>query len=158
PDLTRDGVECSQVALKAIGGRARAAVPAPFLGVHGSIDLDVVAAGQGRHVEEPRLRTVAGWPVVIAAQDGRAYLPDRIVRSGVNGYSRIGLDVLGRVVVERLAGLLVDSLRPVDIVHVGLDAENLAVVAVHRIDETVTGRMGDEFAKLAGHLGVDQNV
>jgi hypothetical protein len=50
-----------------------------------------------------------------------------IVR-GLIGDTGIGLDVLSRIIIDWLAGLLVDALGPVD-VHVGLRQDGLAVVA-----------------------------
>src|SRR3984893_15918960 len=127
----------------------RAAVPALGLGVHLDVELDLVATSQHRYVEMFGSRAVAGRTVALAAQDRRTNLPDRLVR-GVISDAGIGLEVLAGVVVERLAGLLIDALGPVDVVHVRLGAEDLAVMAVHSVDETVARRMRDELARLAG--------
>jgi len=62
------------------------------------------------------------------------------------------LDVLRRVVVDGFAGLLVDALRPVDVIHVGLGEQRLAVGALIGIEEAVAAGMGDELARLAATM------
>src|SRR5258708_17699 len=61
--------------------------------------------------------------------------------------TRIGLDVLAGIVVERLAGLLVDALGPVDL-RIGLRQDRLTVEAVEGVEEAVAGRVGDELGRL----------
>jgi hypothetical protein len=64
-----------------------------------------------------------------AAQDRRTDLAERLARRAI-GDTGIALQVFVGVVVERAAGLLVDALGPVDVVHVGLGEEYLPVAAV----------------------------
>ena len=73
------------------------------------------------------------------------------------GLRRIDLDVLGRIVVDRLAGLLVDALGPVD-VHVGLGHDHRAVRPLHRVEEAVARGMRHQLARLARDLAVDEDV
>jgi hypothetical protein len=47
-----------------------------------------------------------------------------------------------------LAGLLVNAFGPVDIIQIWLRADDLAVEAIHRVEEAVTCRMGDQLAPL----------
>ena len=121
-DFASHRVDSGQVAFKAFGGLAEAAVPASFPVVFLSVDRHVYAGRQGRNVEELGVGVVGRWPVIVTAGLGRAKLLERL--SGVQvANPRIGLDVLAGVVVDRLAGLLVDALGPVDIVHIGLGAD-----------------------------------
>src|SRR6266852_8396152 len=71
--------------------------------------------------------------------------------------TRIGLGVFAWVVVERLAGLLVEALGPVDL-RIGLRQDRLTVEAVEGVEEAVAGRVGDELARLPGDVAVDQDV
>src|SRR5438477_8939609 len=68
------------------------------------------------------------------------------------------LHVLGRVVVERLAGLRVEAGRPVQLVDVLLAGDERAVDPVERIEEPVARRVHDELAVLAVDLGVDDGM
>jgi len=81
---------------------------------------------------------------------GRADLLERGARREIAD-TRIGLDVLAGVVVERLAGLLVDALGPVDL-RIGLRQDRLTVEAVEGVEEAVAGRVGDELARLPGDV------
>src|SRR5260370_1021462 len=87
---------------------------------------------------------------------GRAVLLERGARREIAD-TRIGLDVLAGIVVERLAGLLVDALGPVDL-RIGLRQDRLTVEAVEGVEEAVAGRVGDELARLPGDVAVDQDV
>src|SRR5258708_6029370 len=87
---------------------------------------------------------------------GRADLLERGARREIAD-TRIGLDVLAGIVVERLAGLLVDALGPVDL-RIGLRQDRLTVEAVEGVEEAVAGRVGDELARLPGDVAVDQDV
>src|SRR5215813_1383419 len=67
----------------------------------------------------------------------------------------VGLHVFGRIVVERLAGLRVETGRPGHVVGVLLAEHERAVGAVERIVEAVAGDVDDELTILAVDLGVD---
>src|SRR6185295_3593476 len=118
---------------------------------------DILTGGHGRNVEELGLRAVGRRPVVVAAGAVGAKPLHRLGLRGRGG-ARIELHVLGWIVVDGLAGLLVDAFGPVDVVHVGFGRDDLAVVALHGVGEAVTRRMRDQLAVLAGDLAVDENV
>src|SRR5215469_6912574 len=122
----------------------------------GSIHLDIMAAGQGRDVDELSPRTVGAWPKIVAALDRRADLLERLSGREIADAS-IRLNVFGGVVFDRSAGFLIDALGPVDL-HIGLRADHLPIVAVQRIEMAVAGRVGDQFAWLSLNIAVDQNV
>src|SRR5258708_28586783 len=134
--LAGHGIDGGQVALVAVGGLVGAAVPALVLAVLGSIDRDLGAGCHRRDIRPLGLLTVRGRPVVVAASDRRTHLLRRLARVLV-GQRRIGLDVLVGIVVERLAGLLVNALGPVDVVHVGLGADHCAVGPLHGVEGAV---------------------
>ncbi len=156
-DRAGDRIDGDQVALVALGRRVRAADPLLALDERLVVVEHGLAGGHGRDVDEPRLGAVGGRPVIVAAVVRWAKLLERRARDQVAD-ARIGLDVLAWVIVERLAGLLIEALGPIDVVHIGLGDDDLAVVAVHRIEEAVAGRMGDELARLAVDRAVDENV
>src|SRR6266446_3908491 len=81
---------------------------------------------------------------------GRADLLERGARREIAD-TCIGLDVLAGIVVERLAGLLVDALGPVDL-RIGLRQDRLTIEAVEGVEEAVAGRVGDELARLPGDV------
>src|SRR5262249_31982631 len=62
-----------------------------------------------------------------------------------------------RIVIERLAGLRVDAFGPVDIVDIGLDRDDLPVVALHGVDEAVARRMGDKPAAFPVDVALEQD-
>jgi hypothetical protein len=62
---------------------------------------------------------------------------------------RIGLHVLARIVVDRLAALGIDALGPRHLGAVLNRVEELAVEAIHRVVEPVAVGMHDELAVLA---------
>src|SRR5260370_24604090 len=62
------------------------------------------------------------------------------------------------MVVEWLAGLLMDSLGPVDLVHVRLGADHCAVHPLHGVEETVAGRVRNQLAWLTSDIAVDHDV
>src|SRR5947207_2700229 len=97
--------------------------------------------GESRNVDQPGSPTIGRRPEIVTAEGRWAKLLERPwneVR-----HSSVGLDILARIVVERLPGLLIDTSGPVDIVEVRLDAEHLAVLAIHRVEKAVTRRMGE---------------
>src|SRR5882757_2554717 len=70
----------------------------------------------------------------------------------------IDLDVRVGIVVERLAGLGVETRRPVHLVGVLLAGDERAVGAVERVEIAVAGGMDDKLAVLAADLGIDDRV
>src|SRR5262249_44492416 len=118
---------------------------------------DLCAGGERRNVDELGLLAVGGWPVIVAAGRGRAHLLGLRARHR-RGSPGIDLDILARVVIDRLASLRIDALGPVDVLEVGLDHEGLPVAALHGVEEAVARRVRDQLAVLAGDLAVDQNV
>src|SRR5882672_2571537 len=145
-DLTGGRIDGGEIALIALIGSAEPAVPASFLVVLFSIDRNAHAGRHRRYVQELRIGAVGRRPVIVAAGRRRADLLKRLSGSEVANPS-ISLDILGGIVIERLAGLLVDSLGPIGL-HVGLGQQGLAVAALIRIEEAVARRMGDELARL----------
>src|SRR2546428_2563820 len=86
----------------------------------------------------------AGALLSVAAQRPR----DRVVDLHVD---------LG-IVIERPAGLGIDPLGPVEIVHVLVGLDEFAVGAVERVVEAVAPEMGDDLALLAGDRRVVEHV
>src|SRR5215813_2417306 len=70
----------------------------------------------------------------------------------------VGLNILARIVVERLAGFRVEAGRPGHVVGILLAQHERAVQAVERVIEAVARYMHDELALLAVDLGVDNRV
>jgi hypothetical protein len=68
------------------------------------------------------------------------------------------LEVLGRIVFERLAGLGIDALGPVRFLDVLSGLEELPVEPVEGVFEAVAPGMGQDLAVLAVDLGVDDDV
>src|SRR5882672_3422311 len=66
----------------------------------------------------------------------------------------IDLDVRVGIVVERLAGLGVETRRPVHLVGVLLAGDERAVGAVKRVEIAVAGGMDDKLAVLAADLAL----
>src|SRR5262249_1157351 len=158
-DRAADGIDRHEVALVALVhlvGAARAGEPALLLLRHVLVVGDVLTSGHGRNVKQLGLGAIGRGPVVVAAGTVGTDFLHRIVGGRV-GETGIGLHVLARVVVERLAGLLVDALGPVDVVHIGLGADDLPVVAVHGVDEAVAGGMGGQLWRLAVGLLLDED-
>ena len=70
----------------------------------------------------------------------------------------VDLHVDLRVVLERLAGLLVNPLRPVQVVHILLGPDELSVGAVDRVVEAVARIVADHLPQHAIDLDVVQHV
>ena len=70
----------------------------------------------------------------------------------------VELDVTARIVVDRFAGLRVDTLSPGHILDVLGRLEELAVQAVETVGEAVAAGMGDDLAVFAVDLGINQNM
>src|SRR6516225_1401957 len=119
----------------------------------GSIHLDNMAAGQGRDVDEFGPRTVGAGPKIVAALDRRADLLERLAGREIADAS-IRLNIFGGVVFDRSAGLLIDALGPADL-HIGLRADDLPIVAIHRVEMAVARRVRDQLARLPLDFTVD---
>src|SRR5438876_404249 len=113
-DLLGHRIDGSEVALPAIGDSRDAALPTSLLGVLFPVDRNARAVRQCRDIDEPGLLAVGARPVVVAAQMRWADLFKPLIGIEVS-HPGIDLDVLARVVVEGLAGLLVDTAGPVHI-------------------------------------------
>src|SRR5260221_6134748 len=70
----------------------------------------------------------------------------------------IVLDIAGRIVIERLAGLGVEAGRPVQLIDILLAGNEGAVGAVERVEEAVPRRVNEKLAVLAIDLGVDDRM
>src|SRR5205823_3213164 len=70
----------------------------------------------------------------------------------------VDLEILFRIVLDRLAGLGIDAVRPVDLLGVLLRRDELPVVAVQRVEEAVTAEMRDNLAILAAHFRINQLI
>src|SRR5262245_66276594 len=101
-DLAGDRVGGGQVALPTLAGAGEAAVPASLLAVLLPVDGHGDAIRQRRDVDELGLGAERARPIVVAARLRRADLLGRLIRIEVAD-ARIGLDVLGGIIVERLA-------------------------------------------------------
>src|SRR6185369_4160459 len=132
-----EGIDLRQLALVALWrpvAAARAHVPALVLFARRELTAvgDVLTGGHRRDVEKFRSRAVGGRPEVGAAHPIWAQPRDRLVRRRSRD-ARIGLHILVGIVVEWLARLLVDTLGPVDVVHIGLGEQDLSVAALERV-------------------------
>src|SRR5580704_19777174 len=124
-DLAGHRVDGGKIAFVALLGLEGTAVPTLVLAVLRGVDRYVLAIGQRRYVDELGLGAIGGRPVVVAAGMTGAHSLGRLARILV-GDAGIGLDVLRRIVVDGLAGLLVDALGPIDR-HIGLRHHGAAV-------------------------------
>src|SRR5215472_5245417 len=70
----------------------------------------------------------------------------------------VGLQRLVRVVLDRLAGLGIDAVCPVDLLSVLLRLDELPVIAIEGIEKAVAAEMCDDLAILAVYFGVDQLI
>src|SRR5262249_13073529 len=98
-----------------------------------------------------------GRPVVGAARDRRAYRAYGLVDAHIRGLG-VDLDVLGGIVLERLAGLRIDARGPGHALDVLSCFEELAVEPIEDVLEAVATGMRQDLAVLAVHLGVDDDV
>src|SRR5260370_3648196 len=130
-DLTCGRIHGSQIAFIALVGSAEPAVPASFLVVLFPIDRNAHAGRHRRYVQELGIRAVGRRPVIVATGRRRADLLEGLSGSELAN-PRISLDILGWIVIERLAGLLVAALGSIRL-HVGLGQKGLAVAALIRI-------------------------
>ena len=70
----------------------------------------------------------------------------------------VGLHVELGIVFDRLAGLGIEALGPVEVVDVLAALDEAAVVAIERVEEAVAAEMADHLARLAVDGGVVQHV
>src|SRR5262249_41870168 len=98
-------------------------------------------------------RIIGGGLIRNAAMPGRARAFHRIAAQRAR-VRYIALHVERRVIFERLSGLGVETLSPVQVVDVLAAAHEAAVVAIERIVEAVAGEMAEHLA----HLAVDIDV
>src|SRR5262249_39558938 len=101
---------------------------------------DLAAAFVGGNIKEVCLAAVGRRPEIGAAGDIRAHPPRDLVADRI-GWLRIELKILGGVVFERLAGVAIDALRPVDDLDVLHRFEELTVEAIEGVLESVTAGM-----------------
>src|SRR5260370_351924 len=128
------------------------AIPTSFLRVLLPINRYNHAGGQGWDIEKLGLWAVGRRPVVVAASDRRADLLERLTGNDVADV-RIGLDVLGRIVIEWPAGLLIDALGPIDL-HIGLGKYGLAVAAFICVEKAIARRMSNDLSRLPSDIAV----
>src|SRR5713101_3073028 len=124
----------------------------------GLVAGDIGAAFEFRDVEQLGLLAVGGGPEIVATRYSRAYAGR--LGAGKNLCHRVGvgLQLLGGVVVDGFAGLGIDALGPGYARHILGGLQELPVLPVKRIMETVACRMGKELAVLAVDLAVDQDM
>src|SRR3954452_4465261 len=139
PRLACDRIGCDQIAFIAVGILECSAVPTCGLAVFCGVNRDLLAIAQGRDIDEIGLGAVGGWEVIVAAGMAGADLLGWLRRILI-GESRIDLDVLGGIIVDRLAGFLVDAFGPVGL-HIGLGADHGAVRTLHGVEEAVAAGM-----------------
>src|SRR5438105_1743209 len=111
-DLPGSGVGSDQVALPAFARLRQAAVPTALRIVLLPVDADGRAVRDRRDVHQLGLAAERTRPVIVAAEERRTHLFERFVGIEVAD-AGIGLDLFRGIVIERLAGLLVDALGPV---------------------------------------------
>src|SRR5439155_10092108 len=84
--------------------------------------------------------------------------PLRAVATQRARYRIVDLHVELRIVFERLAGLRIDALGPVQIIDVLSSLDELSVRAIQRIEEPVAAEMADDLASLATDGRVVEHV
>src|SRR6185312_8403841 len=125
--------------------------------MRGRVGRDGDAALGFRNVEQLRLLAIGRGPEIVAARfrgadaAGRAAAVRRL-RLGV------GLQILRRIVIDRLSGLAVDALGPGEPPDILRRLQELAVGAVENILKAVAAGMRQELARLAIDGGVDQDM
>src|SRR5215469_12226393 len=88
---------------------------------------------------------------VWARQERSLFAPRRLA-------DLVGLEILFGVVLDRLAGLGIDAVGPVDLLSVLRRREELPVVAIQGVEKTVAAEMRNDIAIFAVDLGVDQLI
>src|SRR5271166_5970447 len=72
------------------------------------------------------------------------------------GHVALHIDL--RIVFERLAGLRIETLGPVEIIHVLPTLDEAAVGAIERVEEAVAPEVSDDLAALAVDRGVVEQM
>src|SRR5262249_55557223 len=96
-------------------------------------------------------------PIVVAAGSVRTYAARALVGIDLRPFG-IDLEVLALIVLDGLAGLGIDALRPGHVLDVLHRLDELPAAAIEGVIEAVATGMRDDLAVLAVHLGVDQDV
>ena len=130
-----------------------------FLGgignVPGLVARDVGATFELGNVYKLGLLAVGRRPEIIAARHARAHAARLFAIEDFLDRRSVALQILGRVVVDGLAGLGVDALGPGHLRHILGRLEELPVEPVERVVEAVARGVSKNPAVLAVHLGVD---
>ena len=105
-------------------------------------------------------RVVGGRLVRDAAVPGRAGAFHHVgtIRAHRTRLGNVFLHVEAWIVLDRLAGLGIEPLGPVQLVHVLAALDETAVVAIERIVEAVAPKVADHLAVLAVDVDVEQHV
>src|SRR5262249_20600827 len=83
----------------------------------------------------------------------------RVLRPGAGLLAfRVGLQILGRIILQRLAGLGIDALRPGQLGNILGRLDVRAVGAVEVVKDAVPAKVGQNLTILAVDLGVDQQL
>src|SRR6266436_6169116 len=120
--------------------------------------LDVVAAFNRGNVDEAEFRIVGARLPVLAAGNRRAQFFAFRLGAGAVAALVVNLHIGVWVVIERPAGLRIETGRPVQLVDILLAGNERSVDTVERVEETIARRMNNELAVLAVDLGVDDRV
>src|SRR5262249_57841816 len=110
-----------------------------------------------RNVDQLGLLAVGRRPIVVAAGGVRADAAGALVGIDLRPFG-IDLEVLARIILDRLAGLGVDTLGPGHFLDVLHRLDELAVATIEGVVEAVAAGMRDDLAVLAIHLGVGEDV
>jgi hypothetical protein len=128
PDFAGERVDGGNVGFVTLDRLADAAGHAiVLLDAQRGIARELGAGGERRHVDEPGLGAVSGRPVVVAARGARAHFLGQRPRRR-RSHARIGLNVLGGIVIDGLAGLLVYASRPVNVVEMKVPGTAVMVI------------------------------
>ncbi len=136
-DLARERIGNDDVRFVAVDVFARGSIydPVSVLSVVLS-QRDFIARGTRRNVKQPRFWAVRCRPEIAATIVGWTQLLGA-VRERLILQTRVYLDVLVGIVVDRQSSLLVDAFRPIYRLHVGLGEQGLAVGALKCVQEPV---------------------
>src|SRR6476661_2878688 len=155
-DLAGGGIEHDEAAqAAAVIGELAAVEPPPYMG--GLVARHRRAGLELRDVEEGGPEAVGRRPEIVAARHARTEAA-RFAGQDLADRIGIGLEVFGRIVVERLASLRVDAPGPGHLRHVGRGLEELPAQAIEAISEAVARGSRHDLAILAVHLRVDEYV
>src|SRR5262245_26309179 len=123
----------------------------------GVVGRDVGVALDAWDVDQRGPAAVGSRPVVVAAGGVGAHFAGVLVVVGVRAF-RVDLQVLRRIIIDRLTGLRIDALGPGHLLDVLHRLDELAAGAIERVVEAVAAGVRDDLAVLAVHLGVNQDV